>query len=127
MVYREQLCYNMPWRDSTPGWEAGNMTVPTLDQVIVGKISLSDASGQISLFAPPQSFAWLTPFSAEELAAFFTELLAAVQQSQASGDWSAITEVVEAWKATANIMADGAVAAGVEQGLTELAAGQGAS
>jgi hypothetical protein len=90
-------------------------------------MSLPQANGQISSFAPPQSFAWLKHFSAEEIAEFFVELLEALNRSQYSGNWSSVTEVIEAWKATANIKADPTVATGVEQGMTELAEGQGMS
>jgi len=102
------------------------MTAST-EQVIIGKMSLPQANGQISSFAPPQSFAWLKHFSAEEIAEFFTELLDALNHSQYAGNWSCVTEVIEAWKATANIKAEPVVATGVEQGMTELAEGQGMS
>ena len=103
------------------------MTSITAEQVIVGKMTLPQVNGQISLFAPPQSFAWLKHFSAEEIAEFFTELLDALNRSQFNGDWSFVNDVVESWKATANIKADSTVVAEVDQGLTELADGQGIS
>jgi len=103
------------------------MTSQTSEQVIIGKLSLSQANGQISIFAPPRSFAWLQPFGAEEIAAFLTELLDAVNRSQREADWLYVTEVIETWKATANIRADPNVMAEVEQGLAELGEGQGIS
>jgi hypothetical protein len=102
------------------------MTAAT-EQVIIGKMYLPQANGQISSFAPPQSFAWLKHFSAEEIAEFFAELLEALNRSQYAGNWSYVTDVIEAWKATANITADPVVATGVEQGMAELAEGQGMS
>lgn len=101
------------------------MTSQTGEQVIIGKLSLSKANGQISIFSPPRSFAWLQQVGAEEIAAFLTELLDAVNRSQREADWSSVTEVIETWKATANIRADPIVMAGVEQGLAELGEGQG--
>jgi len=103
------------------------MTAATVEQVLAGKMSLPRASGQISGFAPPESFVWLKHFNAEEIADFFFELLEALNRSQYAGDWSSVTEVIEAWKATANIKADSTVAAGVEQGMAELTEGQGVS
>ena len=103
------------------------MATATAEQVIVGKMPLPKTSGQISLFALPQGFAWLSHFSAEEIAQFLSELLTALNQSQQSGDWAFVSDVIEAWKATANIKADSGVVAGVEQGLSELSAGQGVS
>jgi hypothetical protein len=46
-------------------------------------------------------------------------------QSQHDGDWSPVADVIENWKATANIEANPAVVAGIEQGLAELEEGQG--
>ncbi len=103
------------------------MTATTIEQVIVGKKSIPQANGQISLFALPQSFDWLKHFSAEEIAEFFTELLDALNQSQQNGDWSCVTDMIEMWKETANIKADSAVSDGIEQGQAELAKGQGIS
>jgi len=103
------------------------MATATAEQVIVGKMPLPKTSGQISLFALPQGFAWLSHFSAEEIAQFLSELLTALNQSQQSGDWIFVSDVIEAWKATANIKADPSVGAGVKQGLSELSAGQGVS
>ena len=99
----------------------------SLDHVIIGKISIPQASGQISQLALSESFAWLKHFSAEELAEFFTELLDALHQGQQAGDWSCVADVLEAWRATANITADPIAMAEVEKGLAELAEGQGVS
>jgi hypothetical protein len=101
------------------------MPVASVEQIFVGKTSTPQASGPILSFAPPQSFAWLRHFSAEETAEFFFELLDALNHSYFSGNWSAVTEVIETWKATANIKADPTVVSGVEQGMKELAEGQG--
>ncbi len=98
-----------------------------MEQAVVGKISLTGTTGQFSIFALPKSFVWLKHFSSEELAEFFTELLEAMYRGQRDGDWSFVTDVIESWKATANIEADPAVVAGIEQGLAELEEGQGIS
>ena len=103
------------------------MAITTAEQVIVGKMSLPQAHGQISLFTLPQSFIWLKHFSAEEIAEFFTELFDALNQSQQNGDWSFVAEVIESWKETANIKADPIVTDGVRQGLAELGEGQDVS
>ncbi len=103
------------------------MSVASVEQTFVDKTSTPQTSGPILSFAPPQSFAWLKHFSAEETAEFFFELLDALHHSHFSGNWSAVTEVIESWKATANIKTDPIVAIGVEQGMTELAKGQGIS
>ena len=103
------------------------MSPATIEQVVVGKTSLTGTTGQFSIFALPKSFVWLKHFSSEELAEFFSELLDAMYQGQCDGDWSSVADVIENWKATANIEADPSVAAGIEQGLTELEEGQGIS
>jgi hypothetical protein len=102
-----------------------NMTATTVEQVFTEKATTPEANGRIFGFVPPPSFAWLKHFSAEDIAEFFFELLDALNRSQYAGNWSAVTEVIEAWKATANIKADSTVTDEVEQGLAELAVGQG--
>jgi hypothetical protein len=103
------------------------MSPATIEQVVVGKMSLAGTDGQFSIFALPKSFAWLKHFNSEELAEFFAELMNAMYHSQHDGDWSSVADVIENWKATANIEADPAVVAGIEQGLAELEEGQGIS
>jgi hypothetical protein len=103
------------------------MATVTVEQVIIGKMSLPQVQGQISLFALPQNFVWLKHFTAEEIAEFFTELLEALNQSEQNKDWSFASDVIEAWKATANIKADPVVSTAVDQGLNELANEQGVS
>jgi hypothetical protein len=103
------------------------MTITTVEQVIIGKMSMPQARGQISLFALPENFIWLKHFTAEEIAEFFTELLETLNQSEQNKDWSFVSDVIEAWKATANIKADPVVSAAVDQGLNELANEQGLS
>ena len=90
-------------------------------------MSLTGTAGQFSIFALPKSFVWLKHLSSEELAEFFTELMDAMYQSQRDGDWSSVTNVIENWKATANVEADLTVVAGIEQGLAELEKGRGIS
>jgi hypothetical protein len=98
-----------------------------MEQVVVGKMALTGTDGQFSIFALPESFVWLKHFNSEELAEFFTELLDAMYRGYRDGDWSFVADVIENWKATANVEADPAVVAGIEQGLAELEDGQGIS
>ena len=102
-------------------------TTMIAEQVFVGKMPSNRSSGQLSLFAPPAGFGWLKHFSADELAEFLSELLAAVTRSEQSDNWSDVAAVLESWKSTANILADDAVYRGVEQGMAELHDGQGVS
>ncbi len=97
------------------------------DQMIVGKMPSSQAAGQISLFTLPQSFDWLTCFSAEELAEFFAELLAVLSQGRQTGDWLPVSDVIESWKATADVKSDPVMMVEIETGLTELGDDQGMS
>jgi len=101
-------------------------TVAT-ERVVVGKLTLAAEDGQLSIFPLPETFVWLRHFSARHLTEFFTELLEALQQGQQTSDWTAVTDVIESWKATANIEADPVVAADVNEGLLELRDGQGVS
>ena len=103
------------------------MNPAIMEQVVVGKMSLTGTAGQFSIFALPKSVVWLKHFSAEELTEFFAELLDALYRGQSDGDWSLVAGVVENWKATANVEADLAVVTGIEQGLAELEEGQGIS
>jgi hypothetical protein len=103
------------------------MIPAAIEQVVVGKMTMTGTAGQFSIFTLPESFVWLKHFNSEELGEFFTELMDAMYQSQHDGDWSSVAEVIENWKATANIEADSAVVAGIEQGLAELEEDQGIS
>ena len=103
------------------------MRPATIEQVAVGKMTLTGAGGQFSIFALPEGFIWLKHFNSEELAEFFTELLDAMYRGHRDGDWAFVADVIENWKATANVEADPAVVAGIEQGLAELEEGQGVS
>lgn len=103
------------------------MNTTTMNHVIIGKMSTPRIDGQISLFPLPQQFEWLKHFSAEEIAEFFTELMEALQHSLNQRDISEVNEVIESWKATANIEADPTVAADVQQGVADVAEGRGVS
>jgi len=96
------------------------MGAANAEQVVIGKLSMLQAQGQISLFVLPQSFSWLEHFSAEEIARFFAELLDALGEGERDHDWSRVSDVIESWKATAEISADNALSTAVEQGLDEL-------
>jgi hypothetical protein len=85
------------------------MATASADQMIVGRLSLPKAGGQLSPFRLPQSFAWLKHFTAEEVAEFFSELLEALHRSQQNGDWPAVADTVDAWQATAEVKADPAL------------------
>jgi hypothetical protein len=103
------------------------MSTIVTERILVGKLPLAAEDGQLSVFPLPENFDWLRHFSAKYLAEFFVELLDALYQGQQTNDWSAVTDVIESWKATANIEADLVVAADVDEGLAELEAGQGIS
>ncbi len=68
----------------------------------------------------PDNFVWLQQFMVEEIAEFFAELLEALNQSEQNKDWSFVSDLIEAWKATTNIKADPVVSDAVDQGLNEL-------
>jgi hypothetical protein len=103
------------------------MSTVVTERVVVGKLTLAADDGQLSIFPLPEDFVWLKHFSARYLAEFFTELLDALQQGQQTGDWTAVTDVIESWKATADIEADPIVAEAVDEGLLELKDGHGVS
>jgi hypothetical protein len=103
------------------------MSTITTERIVVGKLTLDAEDGQLSIFALPEDFAWLKHFSARHMAEFFTELLDALQHGQQTGDWVAVSDVIESWKATANIEADPIVSESVDEGLLELKDGHGVS
>lgn len=100
------------------------MAIPAANQMIVGRLALPEAGGQLSPFHVPQSFAWLKHFTAEEVADFFSELLEVLHRSQQDGDWPAVAEIVGAWQATAEVKADPALATAIEKGAEDLEAGR---
>lgn len=100
-------------------------TLYSTDQVVVGKLAWAAEEGQLSVFPLPADLGWIRQFSAKYLAEFLAELLAVLLQAQKTGDWNAVDEVLESWKATANIEADPAVAEWVDEGLRELQEGRG--
>ena len=97
------------------------------EQVMVGKLALAAEEGQLSVFPLPPDLNWLRRLSARHLAEFLTELLDTLLQAQRTGEWGAVNEVIEGWKATANVEADSALAEAVDQGLLELEEGPGTS
>ena len=97
------------------------------EQVIVGKLAWASEEGQLSVFPLPPDFCWLRHFTARHLAEFLTELLETLLQAQQTGDWGAVNEVIDGWKATANVEADPALPEAVDQGLRELQEGGGTS
>ena len=103
------------------------MSIASTERLVVGKLALAAEDGQLSVFALPEDFGWLKHFTARYIAEFFTELLAALQYGRKTGDWAAASEVIESWKATANLEADPVVAQAVDQGLLELEEGRSVS
>jgi hypothetical protein len=101
------------------------MVAEVLEQVIVGKMSLPAVDGQISQFVPPTGFDWLRHLRAADIAEFLTELLVALNKGQQTGDWSAASETIEAWKETAEIRDDPILSASIAQGIQELSEGKG--
>lgn len=94
----------------------------TVKPIIVGKMPQSQLNGQLSLLNVPYHFAWLNELTASEISEFLVELFEAVSRSQSTDEWSLVTDVIEAWQATAEIKADNDVVASIEQGLSELKA-----
>ena len=78
------------------------MATASEEQVlVVGKMSLLEAHGKISLSVLPQTTSWLDRFSAEQIADFFAELLDAVGDGEPDRDWTQVSGVLERWKAAA--------------------------
>lgn len=72
----------------------------------------------------PAGFAWLKHLDAEEQAEFFSDLLKAVLTAQQMGHWMPVGELIEEWKATANIRADPLVMEALEKARQERAQGE---
>jgi|GEM_PF-1277962 len=75
----------------------------------------------------PSGFTWLKHLDAEEQAEFLSDLLKAVFTAQQIGHWTPVTELIEEWKATANLRADPLVMAALEQARQERTLGEVAS
>lgn len=71
----------------------------------------------------PTGFIWLKHLTSEDQADFVSGLLARVVSAIKNNDWSSVSEWVEEWKATANILAEPQIARGIRQGRNELAQG----
>jgi prevent-host-death family protein len=97
------------------------------EQLFVGKLAGTAEGGQLSVFPLPQDLNWLRHFSAKHLAEFFAELLDTLLHAQLSGDWSSVSEVIESWKATADIEADPALVEMLDEGLLDLEEGRSTS
>jgi len=72
-------------------------------------------------------FEWLQHFDDIDKVEFLLELFSAVRKSQEQGDWKQVTDLVEDWKATANINADTYVVESIEQAEKEFTEGKGIS
>ena len=72
-------------------------------------------------------FEWLQHFDDTERLEFLFELFSAVRKAQEQSDWRQVAEVIEDWKATANINADAYVVEAIEQAKKEFAEGKGIS
>jgi len=72
----------------------------------------------------PAGFAWLKHLDGEEQVEFFGDLLKAVLTAQQSGYWAPVTELIEEWKATANVRADPLVMEALERARQERAQGE---
>jgi hypothetical protein len=60
------------------------LVIAPLERVVIGKLALQDETGELSVFALPEDFAWLKHFLASHLAEFFAELLEGLHQGQHS-------------------------------------------
>ena len=95
-----------------------------MHQVLVGKLTLPQTSGQLSHFSLPEAFTWLEIFSAEEISEFFGELLSALEEGRTRGDWAQVTEVLASWHATAEVRADPELNQQVEASFRDFAEGE---
>jgi hypothetical protein len=98
------------------------MTETYKADIIVGKMPQAQESGQIQLLHLPDEFGWLRHFEARHIAQFFSELLDALRHSLETGDWTGISEVIENWKATAEIEASSELREAIATGAEQLAA-----
>ncbi len=72
-------------------------------------------------------FEWLKHFDDEEKVGFILELLKTISESEIGGDWDKVIELIEDWKATANINADQIVVDNIKEAEAELSRGEGVS
>ena len=72
----------------------------------------------------PSGFAWLKHLDGEEQVEFFGDLLKAVLTAQQIGYWTPVAELIEEWKATANVRADPLVMEALERARQERAQGE---
>lgn len=93
-------------------------------EIIIAKLSLTDEPGQMQRLHLPDDFDWLRHFETHHIAQFFRELFEALQQSSETGDWTGITEVIEDWKATAEIEASPELRQTIADGVEQLASGE---
>ena len=72
----------------------------------------------------PSGFAWLKDLDSNEQASFISGLLARVLGATKKRNWAPVSEWIEEWQATANVLADSEVARRVKRGRAELATGE---
>ncbi|MBC8230590.1 hypothetical protein H8E77_13665 [bacterium] len=72
-------------------------------------------------------FEWLEHFDESEKVEFLLELFNVVSEAKEKNNWEQVVEVIEDWKATANINADAYVVESIEQSEKEFAEGKGIS
>jgi len=72
-------------------------------------------------------FEWLQHFDEIEKVEFLFELFNAIREAEEQDNWELVAEVIEDWKATANINADVYVVESIEQAEKEFAEGKGIS
>ena len=92
-------------------------------------IRVEDSTNIISL--PTEKvlfhFEWLQHFDEIEKVEFLFELFNAIREAEEQDNWELVAEVIEDWKATANINADVYVVESIEQAEKEFAEGKGIS
>jgi hypothetical protein len=60
-------------------------------------------------------FPWLEILAADEIQTFYTDFFEAIERAIQSGDWSGVQNTIEDWQATAEVLADSALAATLSQ------------
>ena len=70
---------------------------------------------------------WLKHFDAEEQKEFLIELLGTIREVTERGNWEIVVQLVEEWKATANINAQPDLVQAIETAEADFAQGKGIS
>ena len=95
--------------------------------VAIGKTDNSGAILYLSALSPPSDFAWLRYLNVGELVEFFNELLSVLHRARETDEWLPVAEMVENWRATAELCASAELTSAIKEGERQLAGSQGRS